>query len=123
MMYAYIDGDDIGLKIENSFMNNDETGLATLSNSLRNIVNEITIKLINCGYEVIFGAADGIICKKKELDIEELIRLTDCMSEKLTFSIGVGTSLKDSYIALRYAKCSGKNLAVNYTKGNFFIIN
>lgn len=123
MMYAYIDGDDIGLRIENSFMNNDEIRLMMLSNSLRDIINEIKVKLSNCGYLIIFGAADGIICKKEEIKIEELIKLTKYSNKEITFSIGVGTSLKDSYIALRYAKCNGKNTAVSCTKGTFYITN
>ncbi|TCN04609.1 hypothetical protein EV581_1197 [Bacillus sp. BK006] len=122
MMYAYIDGDDIGLKIENSFMNNDEMRLSKINNSVKDIVDEITLRLSQDGYEIIFGGADGIICKKEGIDTEKLIKLIRDISKEITFSLGIGRSLRDSYIALRYAKSNGKDIAANYIEERFSLI-
>lgn len=117
MMYAYIDGDDIGLKIENSFMNNDEKNLKVINTEVKIIINAITEYLIDDGYEIIFDGADGIICRRSEVNlkkIQDFIRQNSCY---LNFSIGVGSNLRDAYLALRYAKSSGKNIGAVFNDG------
>lgn len=121
MIYAYIDGDDIGLKIENSFMNNDEDGLKNINNMVKDAVDTINNHLQQLGYELIFGGADGIICKGEDININELMNYVRNVRKELNFSIGLGMTLKDSYIALRYAKSNGKNIAAMYD-GEFKLI-
>lgn len=113
-MYAYIDGDDIGLKIENSFMNNDEVNLALINNKVKNMVETITKYLISNKFEIIFSGADGIICKSDLFEAKGLLDFIRGNVEGITFSIGVGNSLRESYLALRYAKCNGKNVCAVY---------
>ena len=111
MMYAYIDGDDIGLKIENSFMNNDEISLKLINNKVKEYIEEITKYLINNKCSIIFSGADGIICKSEVIEIYKILNFIRNINGNLTFSIGVGETLRDSYLALRYAKSNGKNIA------------
>jgi hypothetical protein len=115
-MYAYIDGDDIGLRIENSFMENDESRLKYVNELVKETVERISLELKSSDYEIIFGGADGIICKKGKINIEELLQLLRGANKELTFSIGVGRSLRDAFLALRYAKSSGKNIAAMYNE-------
>lgn len=61
MMYAYIDGDDIGLRIENSFMNNNEIRLKEINELVKEVIEKITIYLKENNHEIIFSGADGII--------------------------------------------------------------
>ncbi len=110
MKYAYIDGDDIGLKIENSFMNNDEIRLKNINNEVKLMIKSITEYLINNEFEIIFSGADGIICKKDEFEVNTILNYIRAHDNYLEFSIGVGNCLRDSYIALRYAKSHGKNI-------------
>lgn len=121
MMYAYIDGDDIGLKIENSFMNNDEISLKSINDRVKDYINIITNYLISKKYSIIFSGADGIICKAEKIDIEELLNFIREKKDFLTFSIGCGDSLRDSYVALRYAKSNGKNIGAIFN-GEFTMI-
>lgn len=117
MMYAYIDGDDIGLKIENSFMNNDEVTLKVINDKVKGYVEEITNYLIDNDYKIIFSGADGIICKSERIEINEILRFIRRDNKFITFSIGAGECLRDSYLALRYAKSNGKNIAAIYNNG------
>jgi len=117
MMYAYIDGDDIGLKIEKSFMNNDEINLQKINNDVINAVNSISNQLITDGFDIIFSGADGIICKRNYIDIKELFDLIGYNSMEINFSLGVGPSLCDAFLALRYAKANGKNTAALFNDG------
>lgn len=116
-MYAYIDGDDIGLKIENNFMNNDEAGLRIINNKVKVIVEKITTYLVNESYEIIFSGADGIICKKDKIEVNQILHFIRNNSPYIKFSIGAGNSLRDSYLALRYAKSNGKDIGAIFNNG------
>lgn len=109
-MYAYIDGDDIGLKIENSFMNNDEVNLALINSKVKEIIEIITNYLVLNEFDIIFSGADGIICKRNIIEAKVLLDFIRNNVKGITFSVGVGNSLRESYLALRYAKCNGKNI-------------
>jgi chaperonin GroEL (HSP60 family) len=113
-MYAYIDGDDIGLKIENSFMENDEVRLEYINESVKETVKKINLELESNDYKIIFGGADGIICKRKDINVKEILYMVRRISKELTFSIGAGMSLRDAFLALRYAKSSGKDIGAIY---------
>lgn len=121
MKYIYIDGDNIGLEIETSFLDNDELGLAVINHKVSELVENISSYLLNKKQVIIFSGADGIICKGLNIDLLDLIEYIRTLSQKITFSIGAGNSLRDAYIALRYAKSVGKNIAVFLREGNFEI--
>lgn len=119
MVYAYIDGDNIGLLIEKSFMDNNEKELQKINSNVKSIVNEITEYLIEIDVEIIFSGADGIICKSKNINKASLVEKIRTFSDKITFSIGFGNSLKDAYMALRYAKSNNKNVAFQLVRNKF----
>ncbi len=120
-MYAYIDGDDIGLSIENSFMCNDEYRLKNINDNVKGNIQKITEHLLDLGNEIIFSGADGIICKGDNIDAEEILKFIRSNVIGISFSIGIGNSLCDSFLALRYAKSSGKDVAA-ILKNGFEII-
>lgn len=111
MMYAYIDGDDIGLRIEHSFMSNDEIRLKEINEGVKLIVGKITTFLEQNNYSIIFSGADGIICKNEHINVKQILEFIRNNSKEISFSIGAGNSLRDSFLALRYAKSSGKDIA------------
>jgi len=122
MEYTYIDGDNIGLKIETSFLENNELALIAINGNVKESINQITTLLRDLRQQIIFSGADGIICKGMHLDISEVLDYIRLNNKEMTFSIGTGNSLKDSYIALRYAKSLSKNIAIKYSNGEFEII-
>ena len=111
--YLSIDGDDIGNKIARCYIENDETGLVKLIQELNSILTEICEYLKRSGFDVIFCAADGIVCKGSMLDMDALGRYIRAVGQpNFTFSIGIGSSLQASFFALKYAKAIGKNRIV-----------
>jgi GTP cyclohydrolase III len=122
MKYIYIDGDNIGLKIEQSFLNNDENTLSTTNLEVRDAVSKISSYLENKKQQIIFAGADGIIAKGQELEADRLLEVVRNIQPNLTFSIGIGVSLRSCYMALRYAKSFGKNIAVDYSDESNFIV-
>lgn len=122
MKYLYIDGDNIGLKIEQSFLNNDAEELRIVNLAVINAIEKITSYLTSNDQEIIFSGADGIIVRGNNLDIKALLKKIRSTDKNFTFSVGIGNSLSDAYIALRYAKSYSKNVAVNVENGQFNII-
>lgn len=122
MNYTYIDGDNIGLEIERSFMENDEDSLLQINELVKNLISKITKFVVSKGQKVIFAGADGVIYKGDGLDIQDTLNYARSLQARLTFSIGSGPTLRDSYVALRYAKSIGKNVAVNLSDNEFIVL-
>lgn len=109
MQYVYIDGDDIGLKIEKNFMTNNEDELRVVNIEVDIAVSSISSHLKEMGFDIIFCGADGIICKKDKINIEALYLYIKNQNFGIQFSTGIGNSLREAFLALRYAKSNGKN--------------
>lgn|SRR5919199_5891439 len=118
MMYIILDGDDIGLKIEKSIMENDAVNLKRINEDIKKIVKLLSLYLVQEGFEIIFDGADGIIGKGDEINIKNLSEFVKEKCLPYTFSIGVGENLKKSFLALRYAKSISKNVTVICTEKN-----
>lgn len=117
--YAYIDGDNIGLLIEKSFMDNNERKLQEVNNNVRKIVKSITFFLKEQKLDIIFSGADGVICKGENIDGIVLHNYIKSISKKITFSIGIGNNLREAFLALRYAKSNNKNVVFEYYNNSF----
>lgn len=118
MIYLYIDGDDIGLRIERTFMENDEVMLRQVNEDIQDLVRHISTYLQDIGFTIIFSGADGVICKGEQIDIEKLLHYIRRLSFDYTFSVGAGKTLQDAFLSLRYAKSLGKNVAVVRPNGD-----
>ena len=108
-MYAYLDGDDIGLRIENGLLTNNETILRKINVEVNSIVCELSEFLVGSDHEIIFCGADGIICKGEQIGIDMIHSFLYRTKSSIRFSIGIGRSLSDAFSALRFAKANGKN--------------
>ena len=108
-MYAYLDGDDVGLKIENGLLTNNETILREINAEVNSAIHELTGFLVGSNHEIIFSGADGIICKGENINIDGIHSFLKNTRSSINFSIGVGPSLCDAFSALRFAKANGKN--------------
>lgn len=111
-MYVAIDGDDSGRKITACYIHNDELKLRQISEDLKQVMIRIGEMLLSEGYIIIFCAADGIAAKSSadQLEFEQLFSaIRNLASPVTTFSVGVGKDLREAYIALLEAKCTGKD--------------
>lgn len=111
-MYIAIDGDDFGRRIASCFIRNDEEALSIASAELQKAAARISNLLVSRGFKVVFSAADGVTAVTAEAthDFGSLfVAIQGLSPPELTFSAGVGTSLREAYIALLAAKSSGKN--------------
>ena len=118
MIYISIDGDDIGRKITSAYLNNDAYALSKLSRDLESSTKRIAEFLKGEGFEIIFCAADGVVGVASEnINSDNLFKRISALSpEGVTFSAGVGASLREAYVALLSAKSCGKNCLHNYSQ-------
>lgn len=110
-MYIAIDGDDSGRKIVACYINNDEVKLRQISDTLARAVKNISELLETEEFRIVFCAADGIVAvSQSEKDYSKIFdEIKSQAPDGFTFSAGVGNTLREAYVALLDAKCSGKN--------------
>lgn len=118
MTYISIDGDDVGRKITSLYLRNDDIGLEKLSGALKLATEAISELLSKNGFNIIFCAADGVVASTDvKTNFDNIFReIVDLAPNDITFSAGIGSNLKEAYIALLSAKSNGKNCLHDYHK-------
>ncbi|ESY29536.1 mCpol domain-containing protein [Mesorhizobium sp. C386A] len=117
MTYITIDGDDIGRQITAMYLRNDPISLSAFATMVQGKAEAIASMLRAQGFTVIFCAADGVVGQTENplssgSDMYQLIQSIG--GSDLTFSAGVGSSLREAYIALLAAKSNGKARLVTF---------
>lgn len=116
MKYITIDGDDIGQKITTAYLSNSTAELVRVNNLVQEKTKSIAQYLKLEGFDIHFCAADGVAASiGRDFDVGEVFdKIMEIAGSEITFSAGVGSSLRDAYIAILYAKSSGKNKLCNF---------
>ena len=121
IIYVAIDGDNIGSNIELFILENQMTGLQEYSNKFNSAIDWLIQSFMSeCNAEVYLKGGDSILVgvpsdSKIGVVIEGLRKQ---FAEKTgnTISVGIGESPLHAYLALKYAKASGKNLIKYYSE-------
>jgi hypothetical protein len=119
MKYITIDGDNIGQKITSSYLRNDLSALSAINNLVNEKTTLIAKLLKDQGFTIIFCAADGVAgyCNSDSID-ETLLydEIRSIAGDDISFSVGIGSSLRESYVALLSAKSAGKARLHSYER-------
>lgn len=118
MIYVAIDGDDIGGKLASSYLANRVESLKATKDLIDLKTRQISELLLSLGYDVLFCAADGVTgaLKADKIDTSSLYQKVALIGgDDISFSVGVGNSLRESYVALLFAKSTGKARACNFS--------
>jgi len=120
MKYITIDGDDIGQKIASAYLTNDETGLTRTNNFVQEKIVKIAELLKAQGFTILFCAADGVAgMASSHFDSSWIFsEIKKIAGDEISFSAGVGNSLREAYIALLLAKSSGKSRLQDFNEMN-----
>lgn len=117
MTFVTVDGDDIGRRLAACYLSNDVKALETTRELVDLKTQQISELLSDLGYNVLFCAADGVTAHSQE-DIIDDIRLYQSIEKtaglELAFSVGVGGTLREAYVALLFAKSTGKARLCNF---------
>lgn len=122
MRYVGIDGDNIGNKLELCLLENNEIGVKLLSREVEGILLNFSQQLSALGMEIIFCSGDSLLCKGESINLSYLSKLVKIEKNSIKFSVGVGYTVKDAYIALKYAKASGKNKLVSLENDRYTVV-
>lgn len=111
MKYITIDGDDIGQKIAAAYLTNNTAELVRVNDLVQERTHFIAEFLRLEGFAIHFCAADGVTASiAYDFDVDQIsAKIEKIADSEITFSAGVGNSLREAYIALLFAKSSGKN--------------
>lgn len=116
IMYFGLDGDNIGVYLEEGLSNNKEKDLSTLSNTISRTIKEIANRIKkDFQAEVIFDSGDGLLFKApfSEKILNFIKKTFEDRVQFSTCSIGYGPSTQEAYLALKLAKSKpGKNSVV-----------
>ena len=115
MYFTAVDGDNIGRIIEKYIIENDEQKLRAFSEYVENYFSNLSLKLKDLGGDIIFCAGDNLLCKfhnKLQESLKKIIK----PENSFTISIGIGKTLIETFLALKYAKANGKNQIISYEK-------
>ena len=118
MKYISIDGDDVGQKITSSYLRNDLSELSAINEMVNKKTKLIADFLRNQGFIIIFCAADGVAAYQQDNSSEDNFifdSIASIAGKEMSFSIGVGSNLRESYIALLLAKSKGKARLCNFS--------
>ncbi|MFE2032844.1 mCpol domain-containing protein [Streptomyces scopuliridis] len=111
MLFAIIDGDDVGQEIEAHLLANDVSGFVRTSETISATIESLASHTSRVtGVTVVSTGGDSILLQVSENSIARLSDELEALQRpgQFTFSVGVGATLRESFIALRMAKTSGK---------------
>ena len=116
-VFITIDGDDVGQRITKYYLDNDEKSLFELNQKMIETTHRMANYLEQLGFVIIFCGADGVAGRTKNClaSTSEIFKEISELGQRVsTFSIGVGETLRESYIALIAAKSHGKAQIYSY---------
>ena len=116
-MYALIDGDDVGKKMEVHTINNDVEAFIRTSERISNSIARMAESLADVpGVSLVSTGGDSILIGFHETISNRISERLDGLQaeEEFSFSVGIGNDLREAYVALRMAKAAGKRCTVKY---------
>ncbi len=123
MKYIGIDGDNIGDRLEFFLLESQEESIRSFSQEVELHLKKIWHALQQINAQMILCSGDSLLCKVEVIDAVLLRKaITSERTSGITFSAGIGETLKDAYIALKYAKASGKNKIIYLENGRYILI-
>ncbi|WP_151481454.1 mCpol domain-containing protein [Streptomyces albicerus] len=117
MAFAIIDGDDVGNKVETHILANDIAKFVESSRMINAALEGIATRMADLpGVSLVHAGGDSILIEIRDGSVELIAEALKKEQKPgiLTFSAGVGSTLRQSFLALRMAKSSGKCRVVNF---------
>lgn len=121
MSYIAIDGDDTGRRLEGLIMSSAGEEVRSLSQRLETAVDDLRRFIERKDGEIVIAAGDSVLARLPESP--ELGELDELLSDYsfISFSVGFGTTMRDAWIALKYAK-TRKPAVVEFNDGDFVVL-
>ena len=112
--FIYYDGDDIGLKFEQAYLDSDVVTLIRLSIDLENIHRDIKILIESYGGQVIeSGGDEGLLSIKiGKVDVSPIVYAISVIWHRngLMASVGSGSNIQEAFLQAQNRKKTGTRL-------------
>lgn len=110
--FIAIDGDLVGRKIEKLIISNKLDELIEYSQAINQSVNSIRLVADSIAGKTYLQGGDSLLVEVKSYQsfIEKLIVIHSELI--VTFSVGIGKNPVEAYLALKFAKSSGRGLII-----------
>lgn len=120
-VYLALDGDDVGRSLEYLILTNQDNALRVFSYSVADAIEWLSSELTKVfGAELVFKGGDNILCTlipgERFMEESDAMRGSFQKRAGCTLSIGLGASASEAYIALKFAKASGKDRMCTYSE-------
>ena len=110
-VYIAIDGNNTGKHLEKYLLSNNVEKVRAFSNDLNSKVNYFKEAVLKSEGEILMCGGDNILGIVKAEAVPTLCRvIKDSPESEMSFSIGIGNSPRNSYLALKYAKALQKDI-------------
>lgn len=119
-IFISIDGNNTGSIIQKYILSNELEKLNEFSSNLTTAIHCIT-KFIKKEKGIVYlTGGDNILAYIPLSNLDNIINIVkDMEPEEITFSIGIGNSSTDAYLALKYAKVSKSQSVIKYYENSF----
>ena len=117
--YLAIDGDDVGNELERHILRNDAEALMAFSDHYRQASKWLLDRFEQLpDSKIILTGGDTLLLSLPNatpIELLEKIRQDfNKIAQGNTLSMGVGNTIREAHIALKFAKASGKNQLCNF---------
>ena len=110
-VYIAIDGNDTGKHLEKYLLSNDVEKVRSFSNALDLQIKYFRDAVLKTEGDILMCGGDNILGTVKAEDIPELCqKIKNTPESEMSFSVGIGNSPRNSYLALKYAKSLHKDV-------------
>lgn len=105
-IYISIDGDNIGKKLEKYILNEDLSGVKEFSYQITQSIRNFERIIRKTGGDIFFSGGDNILAFVNDDYLNNIIQIVKEVNDHsiYSFSVGLGNTLKDVYLALKYSK-------------------
>ena len=107
--YIAIDGDNIGRQLEHLIATATEDEVRSYADKVSERLRNLIAIVINKGGRIVFSTGDGLLAWVTTNTIQELIDKAIAEGNDVTFSMGSGSGMIQSMLALKMAKATGRN--------------
>lgn len=124
--YFAADGDDVGHYLEYLMLRNESAKIFEFSKLFHKAMLWLENELIESfEAEIIFTGGDNVLARIKKtehiINLIEKVRIEFQIKAGSTLSIGLGSTPREAYFALKLAKTSGKNCVRQFRELEDFI--
>lgn len=100
-----IDGNNTGKLLERCIFTDDVQAVSRFSNYMLQAVEKIKNHVEGLDGTVYAAGGDNVIAEVNMDDVKNILQITkSCETDEVSFSVGIGNSVLNAYMALKYAK-------------------